>query len=181
MILSIYETFNINKSIFIIKLRIKDKMNLDFLGDVYLDKQYSIDLKLENFIFNLEYPLSTKGIPAKNKVNLGEDISYILDTFKKNPYAVNLSNNHIMDYGETGFNDTIKFLEETGIKYFGAGKKSNNYNNPLIVKSNNKNLALLAYCCPSAHGVYGNENHIGAATLNINKIKVCFVGWVFLK
>lgn len=35
--------------------------------------------------------------------------------------AVNLSNNHIYDYNQQGFNDTIKSLKENKINYFGEG------------------------------------------------------------
>jgi poly-gamma-glutamate synthesis protein (capsule biosynthesis protein) len=33
--------------------------------------------------------------------------------------AANIANNHIMDYGKQGYNDTIKTLEDAGIKHFG--------------------------------------------------------------
>ena len=33
--------------------------------------------------------------------------------------AVNLANNHTKDYGQTGYNDTLKTLEEKNIPYFG--------------------------------------------------------------
>ena len=41
-----------------------------FLGDVFLDKKYDIDFKLDNFIVNLEYSISKQGLPEKGKVNL---------------------------------------------------------------------------------------------------------------
>ena len=104
-------------------------MNINFLGDVYLDKSYSVKISLEHYIFNLEYPLSIAGIPALSKINLGQSRSYIEGTFNKMPVAVNLANNHIMDYGEAAFDYTIKYLEDKNIKYFGAGTKANNYNN----------------------------------------------------
>ena len=38
--------------------------------------------------------------------------------------CVTLANNHIADYGAVGFEDTIHVLEQSGIDYFGAGKKA---------------------------------------------------------
>jgi len=150
---------------------------LDFLGDVYLDKPYMVDLNLNEFIFNLEFPLSTSGIPAKNKINLGMDISYILETFKKFPVAVNLANNHIMDFGEEAFKTTIEYLENNNIQYFGAGNKSNNYNNPCILNFNQKNIAFLGYSCPTTSAVFGNDVSNGSALLTdenvINDIILC--------
>lgn len=37
--------------------------------------------------------------------------------------AVNISNNHIMDYGPNGFKDTINTLKKNNIGYFGEGSK----------------------------------------------------------
>lgn len=109
-----------------------------FLGDVFLDKIYKTEIKLNNFVFNLEYPLSKKGKPAKNKINLGSNEPNIIETFRKLPKAVNLANNHIMDFGELGYEKTIEYLEKNKIKYFGAGILKNNFNNPCILIENNK-------------------------------------------
>ncbi len=144
---------------------------MNFLGDVFLDKVYKVDIKLNNFIFNLEYPLSTIGIPAQNKVNLGVDTSYILETFKTLPLAVNLANNHIMDYGEKSYSDTIEYLDKNNILYFGAGNTINNFNNPCIINENNKVISLLGYCCPSAHPIFGTDTSNGSAPLDLDLIE----------
>jgi len=136
-----------------------------FLGDVVLDKPYRIDFTMDDFVFNLEYPLSCEGIPAKNKINLCQDQCYFKETFGRYPLAVNLANNHIMDYGEDAFDKTIEFLETHGIKYFGAGNKKNNFNNPCIVKYNNKNIALFGYSCVSTHAVFGSDTTKGSAMI----------------
>lgn len=51
-------------------------MNINFLGDVYLDRSYLVNITLDNFIFNLEYPLSVEGTPALSKINLGQIKSF---------------------------------------------------------------------------------------------------------
>jgi poly-gamma-glutamate synthesis protein (capsule biosynthesis protein) len=145
-------------------------MNINFLGDVYLDKPYSVKIALEYFIFNLEYPLSVNGIPALSKINLGQSRSYIEDTFNELPVAVNLANNHIMDYGEESFDHTIKYLEDKKIKYFGAGTKANNYNNPLLLDFNQKQIAVLGYSCKSTNAVFGSGMNKGSAELDSLKI-----------
>jgi len=145
-------------------------MKMSFLGDVFLDKEYQVDIELENFIFNLEYPLSTSGTPAKDKINLGADIPHIKETFGSLPKAVNLANNHIMDYGEEAFKKTIEYFDKENIKYFGVGNKKNNYNNPCILNFDKKSIALFGYSCSSTHAVFGNENNNGSALLDIDEI-----------
>jgi len=124
---------------------------MTFLGDVYLDKVYDIKFELNDFIFNLEYPLSCKGIPAQDKVNLCQEKSYIKKTFIHNPMAVCLSNNHIMDFGTEAFERTLHILEQQKILYFGVQKSLSNYYNPLILNIDNKKIALFGYVCPSSH------------------------------
>jgi len=141
-------------------------MSLFFLGDIYLDRQYNIDFRVEDYIFNLEYPISENGTPAKNKINLIQPKSFIYETFNSFPAAVNLANNHIMDYGEEAFYDTIRFLEKNNIKYFGAGNKSNNCNNPCILNYQGKKIGLFGFSCPSTHAVFGNDTSNGSALLN---------------
>jgi len=143
---------------------------MKLLGDVYLDRSYDVDIELGDYIFNLEYALSREGIPAKNKINLGVDTPNILETFKKMPTAVNLANNHIMDYGEEAFKKTLSYLEKNDVGYFGAGNKKNNYNNPLVITSEDKKIAFLGYSCPSTHPVFGSEIMNGSAILDIDLI-----------
>jgi len=140
-------------------------MALSFLGDLYLDKEYRINFKINDYILNLEYPISENGIPAKNKINLIQSRSFIYETFNTFPLAVNLANNHIMDYGEEAFYNTIQFLENNDIKYFGAGNKSNNFNNPCILKYENKNIGLFGFSCPSTHAIFGGNLSNGSASL----------------
>ncbi len=145
-------------------------MKLSFFGDTVLDKPYKIDFKVDKFIFNLETPLSCNGTPAKFKVNICQNKSYIKETFRKMPLAVSLANNHIMDFGEEAFTKTKKSLESQNIKYFGAGVEDENFNNPTIIKFADKKIALLGYSCPSTHSIFGDKNSNGSAKLEENRI-----------
>jgi poly-gamma-glutamate synthesis protein (capsule biosynthesis protein) len=143
---------------------------LSILGDVVLDKSYAVNVPLQEFIFNLEHPLSCEGVPVKNKVNICAEKSYIKETFGKLPLAVNLANNHIADYGDGAFKKTINFLETNNIAYFGAGNEENNYNNPAIVHFNDKRIALLGYSCSSTNAVFGKKIFNGSALLENDRV-----------
>ena len=153
-------------------------MSLTFVGDVFLNQSVDIQIKFDNLILNLEYPLDIDGEPAKNKTILGADKSFFDQTFKDNkPLVVNLANNHIMDYGEKGFSKTIEYLDKRKIKYFGAGNLENNYNNPTLIDLNGKRIALIGYSCSSTHPIYGGENSNGSAILDegiiLKDISIC--------
>lgn len=143
---------------------------LSFLGDVVLDKGYNVGFSLGEYIFNLEHPLSCEGTPARNKVNLCSNGSYIEETFGSLPIAVNLANNHIGDFGDNAFVKTIDFLNENQIAYFGAGNETDNFNNPAIIEFEGKRIALLGYCCKSTKPVFGDNDHYGSARLDFKRI-----------
>jgi poly-gamma-glutamate synthesis protein (capsule biosynthesis protein) len=143
---------------------------LSFLGDVVLDKAYEVNVPLDDFVFNLEHPLSCQGIPARNKVNFCAERSFIEKTFGKMPLAVNLANNHIADFGDAAFLKTLDFLRANEIAYFGAGKAQDNFNNPAIIPFEGKHIALLGYSCPSTNAIFGDENHFGSAKLMAERI-----------
>ncbi len=145
-------------------------MNMKFLGDVFLDKAYKVNIELDDFIFNLEYPLSIVGEPAQNKINLGANTPNIKETFGKFPIAVNLANNHIMDYGEEAFSKTIDYLNKNKISFFGAGNEKNNFNNPCFVSIGSQKIALLGYSCPTTHPVFGTKDANGSAMLDEKKV-----------
>ncbi|MCC8073657.1 MAG: CapA family protein [Clostridiales bacterium] len=96
------------------------------------------------YVFNLEYvPDGANYRPVTNKINLSGSSKFA--KLENKPVAVNIANNHIMDFSEDGFEHTISCLTENGIKYFGAGSADDNYNNPCMISVDGKNIALLGY------------------------------------
>jgi poly-gamma-glutamate synthesis protein (capsule biosynthesis protein) len=114
-------------------------MKFLFTGDLcfiniekYIDnpfKNIAHVFKEYNSVINLEavfMPDDTKREQIKNKVCLKQKASTI-ELFKIiNPYLVNLSNNHINDYGNHGVDYTKKILDR--IKCFGVGYDYENHN-----------------------------------------------------
>ncbi len=146
-------------------------MSLSFLGDFFIENEIEQSIVSDKYILNLEAPISKQGEPQKSKINLRMPSINFEKIFGSNPVAVNLANNHIMDYGEEAYKDTISFLESRKIKYFGAGIKENNYNNPCILDYCGKKIGLFAYCCESTQPIMGSIGFNGCAELNLNKIK----------
>ncbi|MCF8234556.1 MAG: CapA family protein [Bacteroidales bacterium] len=144
--------------------------DLYIMGDVYLDRPFRIDREFDRFVFNLEYPISAGGIPALNKVNLRQRQSYIEETFGNHPQAVCLANNHIFDFGREAFLDTIEFLEENNIAFFGAGTQENNFNNPWLYSCGSTTIAFLAYCSQETGCTPDSTGDYGVALLDFEKI-----------
>lgn len=71
-------------------------------------------------VLNLEGPISAMGKRADKKYAFRGDPYYVNILTSSSVEAVNLSNNHTMDYGEEAFNDTKKIMKENGIIPFGG-------------------------------------------------------------
>lgn len=124
-------------------------MKLTFFGDVYLaddEKLFNIDVKkYVPYIFNFEYAYYAKENPHALQKALLKSAVDIEQVFNPLPYAVDVNNNHILDYGEEGLASTLEYLDKKEIKYFGSGSDEDNQNNPLISCFEDKKVAFLGY------------------------------------
>ncbi|KAF0232765.1 MAG: poly-gamma-glutamate synthesis protein [Desulfovibrionaceae bacterium] len=74
-----------------------------------------------------------------------------------NVKIVNISNNHIMDYGVTGFRDTINLLNSIGIKHVGAGTNIDEARKPIYVTENEITIAF-ASCAETEFNIANGES-----------------------
>lgn len=144
---------------------------LSFVGDVFLKETIKSKIHFEEFVLNLEYAITKSNSPSRGKINLKSEQGFIKESFEKLPIAVNLANNHIFDFGQSGFDDTINYLDKNNIRYFGAGDLNNNYNNPLIVGISGIQYALLGYCCQSTSPDNSTDRKSHVALLELSKIR----------
>lgn len=145
-------------------------MKIALLGDIALigryDKTQSADVEkrievvhnlvsdCDCVIANLESPLTSriqtmacKGVYLRSDPLNVQLLKYMGVTH------VTLANNHLFDYGKTGAIETIRTLEESGIKYVGLN------NQPEIVKCGDSIVTIDGFCCLSANALnYGSKN-----------------------
>lgn len=158
-------------------------MKIAFVGDIAFYGKYSIENEnifdyfkdvsdaLKDFDFvigNLETPLceecnpyGEKSAHIKSKPENIELLKYL------NIGIVNLANNHVFDYGITGYDNTIKILEENGIEYFGIEHKQHR------LEKNNQKVALSGFCCYSTNslGYYSNKIKKGVDILDAFEVE----------
>ena len=154
----------------------EEKFTIAAVGDIFMGfrvedtindkgKDYIFELvrsfihRSELAICNLENVISNIELLDKNKDQLIAKPPS-LDALKNAGFnAVSIANNHIMDFGITGLQDTINALEERAIGYAGAGLNEASARQPLRI-TGNKNVTLLAYygTATSALGNGGGTN-----------------------
>lgn len=138
-----------------------------FLGDVHLAAPQRSTVPLEGeYVCNLESPVTHSTKPTAGKINLRSGELYLRETFGREPLAVCLANNHIMDYGRQGLLDTIDCLARRGIGWFGAGLPADGCGNPLLVEIGGVRVGLLGYVHAGTRPVLAGGEEYGAAALD---------------
>ncbi len=69
-----------------------------------------------------------------------------------NQFIFSLANNHIMDYGLFGLDETIKSINKNGFKACGAGNNIDDARRPIIIKDEGIQVGIIA-CCEAQFGV----------------------------
>lgn len=95
-------------------------------------------------IGNLECTISTRGEPENKTYTFRAPLEAAHSLRSAGFDLLNLANNHILDYGQEAFFDTMQALSEQDIAYIGAGSAVS-ARAPHLVEINGLNLAFLGY------------------------------------
>ena len=139
----------------------KDNVSIAVTGDVMfgrkmpavLDSGESPFRYVENvtknadvLLVNFENPVTTSSYAVKGDVPLKADPKYTYLLSGANDVVVaSQANNHALDYGETGLNESIKNLREAGIYVIGAGINSAEATKPVVIESGDRKITILNY------------------------------------
>lgn len=96
-------------------------------------------------VINLEDPFTNSKNNLKTVIPLKADPEHVQILKEDNINVACLANNHIMDYGETGLNDTVRALESYNITYVGAGSNLQQASKPAYFEVDNRTIAILNY------------------------------------
>jgi Bacterial capsule synthesis protein PGA_cap len=145
------------------------KKALLFLGDVVPYKPFKFRNEIKAVI-NLECPIIKEGIPEGGKINLKVEENYLGDIFGKNLYCVNISNNHILDYGRQGLDSTLSELSKLKTNVFGLNRTGDDQYNALIVDFNSIRIAFISVVCMSTSPLLQLDNEASLSVLDTDKI-----------
>lgn len=84
--------------------------------------------------------------------------------------GVFLANNHSMDYGKKGMEDTIENLTKNNIAYIGAGKNQNESYKPLEYNYQDTNFKIYSVSAIGEARLFAGNNSLGAAPYNLKKL-----------
>ena len=101
----------------------------------------NVDLLLINF----ENAATTSTNPLKSDIPLKCSPYYVPLVKANNLTVVALANNHALDYGIDGMNDTIKNLNDSGILSIGAGNSEDDAHQAIVKEINGRKIMILNY------------------------------------
>jgi len=96
-------------------------------------------------VINLEAPFTNSSKNLKTVIPVKADPKHASLLKEDNVKVACLANNHIMDYGETGLNDTLKTLKSYNITTVGAGDDLQESVKPAYFVVDNRTIAILNY------------------------------------
>jgi poly-gamma-glutamate synthesis protein (capsule biosynthesis protein) len=123
---------------------------------------------------NLEGPLTRRGKAEKDKKYIFRSPpTKVAKALARAGFdVVSLANNHSLDYGAVGLEDTIDALAAEGIRHVGAGSNSRDARAPTFVTVGDRTIAFLAYSLTFPENfwasrlqpgtAFGHEKHIVA-------------------
>lgn len=148
-------------------VKIEESANILFLGDLMLDRNIReiigrkggdwMTKKIERLfwsqdlnVVNLEGPITKNNSVAvgtkedeKNHFVFTFDPADAKDFLEKNRIsAVNIGNNHILNFGEKGLEETKNNLKNCGVEYFGDPQDAKNF---LVKEINGRKIGLVNY------------------------------------
>ncbi len=94
---------------------------------------------------NLESPFTNTGKRFDKRFNFKVPPKYAVGLINAGFDVVTLANNHILDYGIEGLNNTLAVLDSIGLAYCGAGLTLEQAQKPAIIEKNGYKIAFLGY------------------------------------
>jgi poly-gamma-glutamate synthesis protein (capsule biosynthesis protein) len=128
----------------------EERISLSFVGDLLIADYVSAITAREGYDFlykpallylsepdltagNLEFPVTTRGIPVVGTPYVFKGSPDVLPSMRDAGFDVmSLANNHALDQGVEGMQDTMKHLDDAGISHMGAGNNDTEAFAPVI-------------------------------------------------
>lgn len=115
----------------------------DCFSEDLLDEMRGVDVMLMNNEFTYAEEDAVTPLPGKAYTFRADPMMVeLLDIFGTD--AVTLANNHVYDYGEQGLLDTMRYLDEAGIPYLGAGENLDEASKILYYVVGGRKIAIVS-------------------------------------
>ena len=94
---------------------------------------------------NLENPITARGEPQEKQWVFRTSPDAVPELAESGFDLFNLANNHTLDYGVEGLQDTMMLLDASGLRYVGAGTNDEEAFRPAVMEKNGVKIAFLGF------------------------------------
>ncbi len=116
---------------------------------------------------NLEAPVSARGAPIEKWINMRMPPP-LLDEIKRLGFGIlTLANNHLFDYGELAFFDTLRHLRAAEIRFVGAGENLDAAWRTEIIELEGRRIAFLGGTSTLGPGSAATAERPGVAPIHV--------------
>lgn len=124
--------------------------------------------------FNLELPLSLRGKAQPDKILLRGTPEMADALTEAGLDTVSLANNHMFDYGDDAFADTLALLKEIGLPHTGAGMNLAAARRPSILERGGLKIGILCFSSILPRGYAATKSRPG---LNAIRAITAYEAW----
>ncbi len=162
-------------------------IKVSFLGDISLNDKYNDHYndhlnpfsKIGDYLSNSDFvignlecmSIGNDGENLLKKPRLKTETSTLGYLKEINLTIATLAHNHIYDTLESGFDNTVKKLDELNISYLGAEYTKDDIKKPLVVEQSNIKIAYLNYVTKDTNPNIPESANIDVNNFNIDDIK----------
>ena len=118
---------------------------------------------------NLEAPVSVRGAPSEKWINMRMSPDLLPEIKRLGFNMLTLANNHMFDYGERAFFDTLGNLREHGLPIVGAGENLDAAWRAEIVEVDGLRIAFLGGCSTLGPGSAATDMRPGVAPIHVSE------------
>jgi len=156
-----------------------DSLTLGAVGDVMLTAPLtkeavafirSLTGKADVAVANLEMALPRRQAPADKLSTIGSSPELALEVAECGFGAVTLANNHVLDHGPEGLEDTLESVDRAGLFRVGVGRRLSEALDPLLWEEPGRlPLAVVNLACTLPPGAAAGEDRPGVAPLRVTQ------------
>ncbi|MXX83016.1 MAG: CapA family protein [Chloroflexi bacterium] len=116
---------------------------------------------------NLEAPVSRRGVKSDKWINMRMSPDLLDDIQRLGFNLLTLANNHLFDFDETAFFDTLRYLDDSDLRYVGAGADLDAAWQAQIIDLAGTRVAFLGGCSTLGPGSAATSDRPGVAPVRV--------------
>jgi poly-gamma-glutamate synthesis protein (capsule biosynthesis protein) len=121
-------------------------------------------------IANMEGTFTERGTQAAKLYTFRTPRRHAIGLKQAGIDVVALGNNHTMDFGAVGLQDTLAALDDAGVPHSGAGLNARDARNPVVIDANGLRMAFLSYNGVT-EATFAGDSAPGVARADVNSVR----------